>query len=144
MSYYNQPLYGRRRLSKASRYKIGIPNWKMVQQFQKWQPNWKWHKLMKNWNTQIEKWCKPIQKWHKLNWKMVQAIFLPGAWGKIPDFMGKNHPTPLAARAFFYAQNYPFFTRRKNFLKIFKKYIDFYFYMLIIVITNQEKTGWCS
>ena len=32
--------------------------------------------------------------------KMAQAIFLPGAWGKIPDFMGKNHPTPGAAMAF--------------------------------------------
>ena len=31
---------------------------------------------------------------------MGQAIFLPGAWGKIPVFMGKNHPTPLAAMAF--------------------------------------------
>ena len=33
--------------------------------------------------------------------KMVQAIFLPGAWGKISDFMGKNHPTPGATMAFF-------------------------------------------
>ena len=53
--------------------------------------------------------------------KMVQAIFLPGAWGKIPVFMGKNHPTPRAARAFLHAQNYPlkpdFFRRGKNFLK---------------------------
>ena len=32
---------------------------------------------------------------------MAQAIFLPGAWGKIPDFMGKNHPTPGATMAFF-------------------------------------------
>ena len=48
--------------------------------------------------------------------KMAQAIFLPGAWGKISDFMGKNHSTPLAAMAFSHAQNYPpFFARRKNF-----------------------------
>lgn len=39
--------------------------------------------------------------------KMVQAIFLPGAWGKIPVFMGKNHPTPGVAMAFSHAQNYP-------------------------------------
>ena len=38
---------------------------------------------------------------------MVQAIFLPGAWGKIPVFMGKNHPTPGAAMAFLHAKNYP-------------------------------------
>ena len=53
------------------------------------------------------------------NTKMVQAIFLPGAWGKIPDFMGKNHPTPGAAMAFLHAQNYPlkpdFFRREKIF-----------------------------
>ena len=39
--------------------------------------------------------------------KMAQAIFLPGAWGKIPVFMGKNHPTPGAAMAFSHAQNHP-------------------------------------
>lgn len=38
---------------------------------------------------------------------MEQAIFLPGAWGKIPDFMEKNRSTPLAAMAFLHAQNYP-------------------------------------
>lgn len=52
---------------------------------------------------------------------MAQAIFLPGAWGKIPVFMGKNRPTPGAAMAFLHAQNYPpktgFFRRGKNFLK---------------------------
>ena len=31
---------------------------------------------------------------------MAQAIFLPGAWGKIPVFMGKNRSTPGAAMAF--------------------------------------------
>ena len=41
------------------------------------------------------------------NIKMVQAIFLPGAWGKIPVFMGKNPPTPGAAMAFLHALNYP-------------------------------------
>ena len=41
------------------------------------------------------------------NRKTMQAIFLPGAWGKIPVFMGKNHPTPGAAMAFSHAQNYP-------------------------------------
>ena len=39
--------------------------------------------------------------------KMAQAIFLPGAWGKIPDFMGKNHPTPGAAMAFFILKTTP-------------------------------------
>ena len=39
--------------------------------------------------------------------KMAQAIFLPGAWGKIPVFMGKNHPTPGAAMVFSHAQNHP-------------------------------------
>ena len=49
---------------------------------------------------------------------MVQAIFLPGAWGKIPVFMGKNHPTPGAAMAFLHAQNYPSVcTSEKIFLK---------------------------
>ena len=43
----------------------------------------------------------------RANTKMRQAIFLPGAWGKIPVFMGKNHPTPGAAMAFLHAQNYP-------------------------------------
>ena len=38
---------------------------------------------------------------------MAQAIFLPGAWGKIPVFMGKNHPTPGAAMAFLHALKYP-------------------------------------
>ena len=51
--------------------------------------------------------------------KMRQAIFLPGAWGKIPVFMGKNHPTPGAAMAFLHVQNYPHFARLKKFLKIF-------------------------
>lgn len=41
------------------------------------------------------------------NTKMRQAIFLPGAWGKIPVFMGKNHPTPGAAMVFSHVQNYP-------------------------------------
>ena len=73
------------------------------------------------------------------NTKMAQAIFLPGAWGKIPVFMGKNHPTPGGCYGFSHAQNYPPFTRRKNFLKIFKKYVDFCFYMLIILSSNQQK-----
>lgn len=38
---------------------------------------------------------------------MAQAIFLPGAWGKIPDFMGKNHPTPGAAMVFSHAKTTP-------------------------------------
>ena len=41
-----------------------------------------------------------IENWQPIS-KMAQAIFLPGAWGKIPVFMGKNHPTPGAAMAFF-------------------------------------------
>ena len=41
------------------------------------------------------------------NWKLTQAIFLPGAWGKIPVFMGKNHPTPGAAMAFFMLKTTP-------------------------------------
>ena len=51
--------------------------------------------------------------------KMVQAIFLPVAWGKIPVFMGKNRPTPGAAMAFFILKTTPlkpdFFRRGKNF-----------------------------
>ena len=43
----------------------------------------------------------------RTNTKMAQAIFLPGAWGKIPVFMGKNHPTPGAAMAFSHAENHP-------------------------------------
>lgn len=49
---------------------------------------------------------------------MEQAIFLPGAWGKIPDFMGKNRSTPLAAMAFLHAQNYPL---KSDFQTTFKK-----------------------
>ena len=41
------------------------------------------------------------------NTKMAQAIFLPGDWGKIPVFMGKNHPTPGGCYGFLHAQNYP-------------------------------------
>ena len=50
------------------------------------------------------------------NTKMAQAIFLPGAWGKIPVFMGKNHPTPGVATAFLHAQKYP---PKTGFLKNF-------------------------
>ena len=53
---------------------------------------------------------------------MAQAIFLPGAWGKIPVFMGKNHPTPRAAMAFLHAQNYP---PKICFLANFAKWIKF-------------------
>ena len=58
---------------------------------------------------------------------MAQAIFLPGAWGKIPVFMGKNHPTPGAAMAFLHAQNYPpktglFQTWKKFFKNFASKY----------------------
>lgn len=60
---------------------------------------------------------RTIQNWRP-NTKMAQAIVLPGAWGKIPVFMGKNHLTPLAAMAFLHAQNYPP-ARLKKFLKIF-------------------------
>lgn len=59
---------------------------------------------------------------------MAQAIFLPGAWGKIPVFMGKNHPTPGAAMVFSHALNYPFCTPEKNFLKILLKSIDYPFW----------------
>ena len=55
-------------------------------------------------------------KW--ANTKMGQAIFLPGAWGKIPVFMGKNHPTPGAAMAFLHTQNYPL---KSAFQTTFKK-----------------------
>ena len=41
------------------------------------------------------------------NTKMAQAIFLPGAWGKIPVFMGKNHPTPGAVMAFLMLKTTP-------------------------------------
>ena len=43
----------------------------------------------------------------RANTKMRQAIFLPGAWGKIPVFMGKNRPTPGAAMAFLHAKTSP-------------------------------------
>lgn len=49
----------------------------------------------------------------------MQAIFLPGAWGKIPDFMGKNHHTPLAARAFFMFKITPFLHVEKLFVDNF-------------------------
>ena len=49
----------------------------------------------------------PAEENSQPNTKMAQAIFLPGAWGKIPVFMGKNHPTPGAAMAFSHAKNYP-------------------------------------
>ena len=66
--------------------------------------------------NQIQKW--DIQYKNGIsNTKMAQAIFLPGAWGKIPDFMGKNHPTPGAAMVFSHAQKYPLFARLKKFLK---------------------------
>ena len=55
---------------------------------------------------QIEKWCTNFKN-GALVPKLAQAIFLSGAWGKIPDFMGKNRPTPGAAMAFLHAQNYP-------------------------------------
>ena len=78
MSYYNQPLYGR--LGKAK-------------PIQKWRPISKMAQDNGKLAYQIEN-STPISK-------MAQAIFLPGAWGKIPVFMGKNHPTPGAAMAFF-------------------------------------------
>ena len=62
----------------------------------------------------MDDWARPRRykmatniKMVQANIKMVQAIFLPGAWGKIPVFMGKNHPTPGAAMAFLHALNYP-------------------------------------
>ena len=62
---------------------------------------------------QIEKWANE----NGTNTKLAQAIFLPGAWGKIPVFMGKNHPTPRAAMAFSHAQNNPPFCTSKKFFK---------------------------
>ena len=53
---------------------------------------------------------------------MVQAIFLPGAWGKIPVFMGKNHPTPRGCYGFFHAQNYP---PKTGLFRKFAKWIKF-------------------
>ena len=79
-------------------------NFKNGDQIKKWYTRQKWHTKFKNGTP---------------NSKMGQAIFLPGAWGKIPVFMGKNHPTPLAAMAFLHAKNYPlkpdFFRREKIF-----------------------------
>ena len=64
----------------------------------------------------------PISKMAQANTKMAQAIFLPGAWGKIPVFMGKNHPTPGAAMTFCMLKTTPpkteLFQAWKNFLKI--------------------------
>ena len=57
--------------------------------------------------TKLKNGTRQFQKWHKTISKMAQAIFLPGAWGKIPDFMGKNHPTPRAAMAFFIPKTTP-------------------------------------
>ena len=67
----------------------------------------KWLKLMENWNKPNTKMVQAKYKNGAANTKMAQAIFLPGAWGKIPVFMGKNHPTPRAAMAFLHAKNYP-------------------------------------
>ena len=97
MSYYNQPLLDD--WARPRRYKNG-------DQIEKVQDNFKNGTNTRDTNT-----------------KMAQAIFLPGAWGKIPDFMGKNRPTPGAAMAFFILKTTPplkpdLFRRGKNFLKI--------------------------
>ena len=62
---------------------------------------------------------RPNEKMVHPNTKMAQAIFLLGAWGKIPVFMGKNHPTPGAAMVFSHVQNYPPFCTSKKFFKNF-------------------------
>ena len=73
---------------------------------------------------------------------MAQAIFLPGAWGKIPVFMGKNHPTPGAAMAFLHALNYP---SKTWFLTGFAKWIKFLLTtckpIVYIRIKPNEKRG---
>ena len=74
---------------------VARPNWKMVQD--------KYKIDTSRWEISIP------------NWKLAQAIFLPGAWGKIPVFMGKNRPTPGAAMAFLHAQTTPPFVRLKKF-----------------------------
>ena len=108
MSYYNQPFLDWARSANtklatkykisASQYKIGAIQYKIDDQFQNW------HTKYKN-GDQTEKWHKPIKT--TLVSKLVQAIFLPGAWGKIPVFMGKNHPTPRAAMAFLMLKTTP-------------------------------------
>nr|DAF80021.1 MAG TPA: hypothetical protein [Caudoviricetes sp.] len=50
---------------------------------------------------------------------MAQAIFLPGAWGKILDFSGKITLPPGAAMAFSNVLNYPPFCTSEKFLKNF-------------------------
>ena len=71
---------------------------------------------------------------------MAQAIFLPGAWGKIPDFMGKNHPTPGAAMAFCMFKTTPpktgLFQTWENFCS---KGIVFTLLMSIIIDRTNEK-----
>ena len=62
---------------------------------------------------------------------MAQAIFLPGAWGKIPVFMGKNHPTPGAAMAFSYSKLPPKTGLFQTWKKFFKKYVDNFLYQSV-------------
>ena len=59
---------------------------------------------------------------------MAQAIFLPGAWGKIPVFMGKNRPTPGAAMAFLHAKTTP---PKIWFLKVDKVFVDNFIYQIV-------------
>ena len=87
MSYYNQPLPGRGK-AKATKLKNG------ARQIQNGTSRWE---------ISIP------------NEKMVQAIFLLGAWGKIPVFMGKNRPTPPGLLWLFHTQNNPPFARLKKF-----------------------------
>ena len=91
--------------------------------------------------TKLKNGTRQFQKWHKTISKMVQAIFLPGAWGKIPDFMGKNHPTPPGCYGFFHTQNNPlkpdFFRRGKNFLKFLLT--SFYIKSYNRITTNEKR-----
>ena len=81
----------------ASQYKNG-------DQFEKWHTNFK--NGARQWKIGTPKY-KNGANTSRTNTKLPQAIFLPVAWGKIPVFMGKNHPTPRAAMAFFIPKTTP-------------------------------------
>ena len=81
--------------------------------------------------TKLKNGTRQFQKWHKTISKMAQAIFLPGAWGKIPDFMGKNHPTPGLLWLFSYPKQPPKTGLFQTWKKFFKIFVDKFLYQIV-------------
>lgn len=135
MSYYNQPFlddWARPANKNDTRFKIGAIQYKIDDQFQNWHTKYKNGDQTENWHKPIENGTSQIQNWHKRSFYQGPGVKFPFSWEKITL-------PPGVAMAFCMLKTTPLFTRRKNFLKIFKKYVDFCFYMLIILSSNQAK-----